>query len=104
MQASKQKFKNSWAKTRRQDDPYMIVCNGNWEWRILKAYKSRQSETIDPYSRWFMAVKSPFTYGSYELGDGYVAELIPYLSLQNKDTLLERLQADEDLATVGATK
>lgn len=48
----------------------------DWEWRILKAYKSGKTSKQDKYSRFFCAVMSPYTYGSYEYGDVYVTDLI----------------------------
>lgn len=61
-------------KTRPTENPYRIYrsADGTWEWRVLKAYKSDENA---PYARWFLATKSPFTYGSFELGDGYIADV-----------------------------
>ena len=66
---------NAWAKTVPIEHPYMITRSGDWEWRVIKAYKSRVSELADPYARWLVAVKSPMTYGSYDIGDAYVSEI-----------------------------
>ena len=66
---------NAWAKTVPIEHPYMITRSGDWEWRVIKAYKSRVSELTDPYARWLVAVKSPLTYGSYDIGDEYVANV-----------------------------
>ena len=68
--------KNLMGKTRKEDNPYMIFKAGDWEWRVLKAYKSAEAEAKDPYARWFLAVKSPNTHGSFELGDGYVKDVV----------------------------
>lgn len=68
--------KNLLAKSRKPEDPYMIFTHADWEWRVLKAYKSRASETKDQYARWFLATKSPNTYGEFELGDGYVKDVV----------------------------
>jgi hypothetical protein len=67
--------KNLMGKTRKEDNPYMIFKDGGWEWRVLKAYKSAEAEKADPYARWFLATKSPFTNGQFELGDGYVRDV-----------------------------
>jgi hypothetical protein len=36
---------------------------------------SHNKEAANPYARWFVAVKSPDTYGSWEYGDTYVSEI-----------------------------
>lgn len=65
--------KNECAKTRPQDDPYEVWRDGSdWEWRVLKKYQANDDKE---WARWFCAVKSPYTYGGYELGDVYVAEI-----------------------------
>lgn len=67
--------KNTQAKTRPLADPYEIWVAGNWEWRVLKKW---QADDNKQYARWYCAVKSPMTYGSYEYGDVYVAEIKQY--------------------------
>jgi len=72
--------KNECAKTRDKDEPYEIwkSFDGSWEWRVLKKYQTPENEAKNPYARWFCAVKSPMTYGSYELGDTYVKDITDY--------------------------
>ena len=72
--------KNECGKTRPKENPYEIWSNGVWEWRVLKKYQSEEKEKANPYARWFCAVKSPMTYGDYELGDVYVREIKEYAS------------------------
>jgi len=67
--------KNLHAKTRSVDEPYLIITEGDWEWRVLKRYQSPDAERANPYARWFVAVKSPMTYGSWEMGDSYISEI-----------------------------
>ena len=64
---------NPFGKTRNQDAPYAIFQspNGQWEWRVLKTYKHPKNEVKDPFARWFVAAKSPHTFGEFELGDSY---------------------------------
>lgn len=70
-------MKNACGKTRKVNEPYEVWRNGSgWEWRILKKYKNPEAEAKDPYARWFCAVKSPMTHGSYDLGDVYALEVI----------------------------
>jgi len=66
--------KNECAKTRKQSDPYEVweSFDGSWTWLVLKKW---QIDDDKPAARWFCAVKSPFTYGSHELGDVYVHEI-----------------------------
>jgi len=69
--------KNKCAKLRPVENPYEIWKNHNhtWEWRVLKKYKSPESEAKDPYARWFCAVASPMTFGQFEYGDVYVSDI-----------------------------
>jgi hypothetical protein len=67
--------KNTQGKTRKLDNPYEIWKSGNWEWRVLKKYQNPENEAKNQYARWFCGVKSPYTYGEYELGDVYVREI-----------------------------
>ena len=53
--------------------------DGTWVWNVYRKYKrSTEAELKDKYSRWFCGVTSPFTYGSEELGDCYVADVKGY--------------------------
>lgn len=67
--------KNLCGKTRKMEDPYEIWQAGDWEWRVLKKYQTPKKEAENPYARWFCAVKSPFTYGGFDMGDVYVNEI-----------------------------
>ena len=68
------KKKNLFLKERSKENPYEIwvSADGTWTWRVLKKW---QTDDEKPYARWFCAVKSPFTYGSYDLGDVYTKEI-----------------------------
>lgn len=69
-------MKNECGKMRKVNQPYEVYVNSSdWEWRVLKKYQSPDKEAANPYARWFCAVKSPSTFGSYDLGDVYVAEI-----------------------------
>jgi hypothetical protein len=67
--------KNLHGKSRSVENPYHIIVQGDWEWRVLKRYQSPDAERANPYARWFVAVKSPLTYGSGEMGDTYIREI-----------------------------
>lgn len=79
-------MKNLCGKTRDVNNPYEVYRNGSgWEWRVLKKYVGPDKEPgnplsdpkkVDPEARWFCAVKSPMTHGTYDLGDEYVLNVI----------------------------
>ena len=68
--------KNPFGKSRSQLNPYAIYAAGDWTWHVCKTYKSPESEAKDVYARWFVWAKSPHTYGSFEGGDTYRAEIL----------------------------
>lgn len=66
-------------KTRKVENPYEVYRSNllpDWEWRVLKKYQNPEDEAKNEYARWFCAVKSPMTYGSWEYGDVYVREIL----------------------------
>ena len=67
--------KNLKGKTRDVNKPYAVYvlpgCRGT---RLLKHYKSTESESKDPYARVFCAVKTAHTWGGYDMGDVYINE------------------------------
>ena len=71
--------KNECGKTRSKDDPYEIWRGpANFEWRVLKKYQTPAREAENQFARWFCAVKSPMTYGSWEMGDVYARDVKTY--------------------------
>lgn len=72
--------KNLCAKTRPVEEPYEVYRSrdGTWEWRVLKKYQTPENEARNEYARWFVAVRSPMTYGSWEYGDEYVRNVLQY--------------------------
>jgi len=61
-------------KKTQTNPPYAVFeSDGGWRWEVLKAY---QNDNAAEYARWFVNVSSPFTYGSSEMGDTYVTEVI----------------------------
>lgn len=67
-------MKNTMLKTRKVNEPYEVWTNNfGWEWRVLKKW---QADDKKPYARWFCAVRSPYTYGEWEYGDTYAAEVM----------------------------
>jgi len=72
---------NPFAKTRSVDKPYAIYRAGDMVWHVCKTYKTPANEAKSPYSRWFVWAKSPMTYGEFEGGDTYRAEVRRYATL-----------------------
>ena len=70
-------MKNKCNKTVSVDEPYETYVNdmSGFEWRVLKKYQNQKNEAKNPYARWYCAVKSPYTYDSWEYGDVYVSEV-----------------------------
>ena len=74
-------------KTVDVDKPYMTFKGNGFEWRVLKKYQTpaKEAENFEKakkghvnYTRWFCAVKSPMTYGSWEYGDVYAQDIVTY--------------------------
>lgn len=84
--------KNPFGKCRNVNDPYFTLTHGDWSWKVLKLYKSPANTLKDRYARAFCAVSSPFTHGSFDLGDTYVSD-VPGLA-----ELLRQHIADEEKA------
>lgn len=74
--------RTKFGKTVKVEQPYATFTNAQgWEWRVLKTYQSAKKEKDNPYARWFVAAKSPLTYGSWEYGDTYAQEIEQYGNL-----------------------
>lgn len=69
---------NPFAKSRPVTQPYAIYRAGDMIWHVCKTYKTPKNEATDAYARWFVWAKSPMTYGEFEGGDTYRAEVIRY--------------------------
>ena len=71
-------MKNQCGKLRKVGQPYEIwqSKDGRWEWKVLKKYQAPENEIKNNFARWFCAVRSPFTYGSYEFGDTYIKDVV----------------------------
>jgi hypothetical protein len=61
--------KNKFGKTVKVDSPYAIYKN------------AKEKESKNPYARWYVASRSPYTYGSWEYGDIYIKDVISYHEL-----------------------
>ena len=66
---------------RKVNEPYEIwratgTELGDIEWRVLKKYQTPEQEAKNPYARWMVAAKSDATFGSYDMGDTYIRDII----------------------------
>jgi hypothetical protein len=72
-------------KTADIGQPHATFVNhrAGWEWRILKVYRAAKTDKGDKYSRWFLAAKSPYTFGEFEMGDTYISDVLSYGQLES---------------------
>ena len=77
-------MRTPFGKIRKVESPYAIYTNSSsgFEWRVLKTYQHPEKEADNLYARWFVAAKSPYTHGSWEMGDDYAREILTYGTLQ----------------------
>lgn len=87
------RVKNECNKERKVNNPYEIWHNpqAGWVWRVLKKW---QIDDNKPDARWFVAVKSPMTYGLYDLGDEYTANIKKYGIKMNDVEMMEHLRTE----------
>jgi len=91
--------KNLLGKSRTKENPYAVFKGngpfGETEMRLLKTYQVPANEAKNQYARWFVAVKTPMTYGSYDMGDSYIREATMGLTLSwASDEYLEQYGGD----------
>tara|TARA_R110000824_G_scaffold72274_3_gene184438 strand:+ start:107 stop:409 length:303 start_codon:yes stop_codon:yes gene_type:complete len=62
---------NPFGKCRDLEKPYAVYVDRyeQFETRVLKTYEHYEKEQNNPNARWFVAVRSPYTFGSWEYGD-----------------------------------
>ena len=71
-------MKNQFGKTKLEGYATYYGPNG-FKWKILKTYKSRDSEAKDQYSRWFTSATSNHMFnGTWEMGDVYIRDIMEY--------------------------
>ena len=71
-------MRNPFSKAVSQSEPYAVYKNdmAGFEYKVLKTYQRPDKERSNQYARWFLATKSPYTRSSYELGDGYINQIL----------------------------
>ena len=83
--------KNLLGKSRTKENPYAIWQGfgafGDTEVRLLKTYQKPDREQKNPYAKWFVAVRSDHTYGSFDMGDSYISEVTQGMTLKQADPL-----------------
>jgi hypothetical protein len=67
-------------KTADMATPHAVYRAGDWEWKVLKVNAPKKGPHAD-YATWFVAAKSPMTFGSWEMGDTYAAEVLRFGTL-----------------------
>ena len=67
------------------EEPHATFANrrAGWEWRVLKVYRAAKTDKGDRYARWMLAVKSPYTYDDFEMGDTYISDVLGYGRLES---------------------
>ena len=69
-------------KKTQMEPPYAVFTadsrDGEWRWEVLKAYAN---DNAAEYARWMCRVSSPYTFGSADMGDTYVEEVVGYGTL-----------------------
>jgi hypothetical protein len=48
---------------------------------LLKVYQESEEERINSLARWFVAMKTDQTFGSFDIGDSYLSEVVHGLHL-----------------------
>lgn len=68
---------NPYGKSRDVKKPYAVYTNhdGSWTWKVLKLNQRPDMAAKNPYASAFCAVESPYTFGSYDLGDTYLNDI-----------------------------
>ena len=59
-------------KSRTPQDPWLTIKDGDWTWRVLRAYSLDPNK---PGARWLCDVTSPYTGGMSDIGDTYISDI-----------------------------
>jgi hypothetical protein len=77
--------KNLLGKSRTMENPYATFEGdgpfGDTTLHLLKTYQKPENELKNQYGRWFVAVKTDHTFGSFDMGDNYISEVVSGLKL-----------------------
>lgn len=72
-------------KTVEMENPHATFTNpaAGWTWKVLKVYASAKSDKKNKYARWMLAVRSPHTFGGYDMGDTYIKDVLSFGALES---------------------
>ena len=79
---------NPYGKSVTKESPYATYVDGDWEYRILKLNQAPENAAKNPFASAFCAVKSPMTYGTFNIGNTYLNDINGVLT-QGPDILKE---------------
>ena len=79
---------NPYGKRRTADNPYATYVSGYWTWHILKLNQSPEKAKTNEYATALMAVSSPHTFGSHDMGDNYLDAIPRDATLVSGDDIL----------------
>jgi hypothetical protein len=79
---------NPYAKRRTADNPYATYVSGYWTWKILRLNQSPEKASGNQYAVAHMAVSSPQTFGSHDMGDNYLDAIPRDAKLTQGDDIL----------------
>ncbi len=91
---------NPFGKSRPVDKPYAIYRAGDMVWHVLKTYQMPERERENRFARWFVAAKSPMTWGAFEMGDTYAREVTGYGRLVAADAAWREAYGRGDVPSV----
>jgi len=69
-------------------------------WHVLKTYQMPERERANRFARWFVAAKSPMTWGAFEMGDTYAREVTGYGRLVAADEAWREAYGRGDVPSV----
>ena len=80
---------NPYGKSRKtNEEPYATYVQGTWTWKVLKLNQAPENAAKNPQASALCAVRSPGTYGSFDIGDTYLNDIEGEL-VQGVDILKE---------------
>lgn len=87
--------KNPFGKTVKKENAYEVWVDArtDFQYLVLKKNQTPEKEALNPFASWEMATRSPYTFGSWELGAGYVKDVKPYarkLSVDEANAFLKK--------------
>jgi len=66
-------------KTAELETPHATFISGDFEYRVLRVNAPKKTPHAD-FVTWFVAARSPYTFGSWEYGDTYAKQVMSYVT------------------------